>query len=734
MDDLLDTSAIDQRRVALLFARAPIALLAVLVNTTLLAWLMWGHVSSTAVLAWAGTLWLVTLGRAAMLALHRRAPQRYDARTWERAFAVGAAFNGVAWGVGGLSFVGPDVITTIAVVFVVGGMVAGASSSTSVSMLSFGLYSGPALAPVVLALILEGGTVPLVLAAMLSLFGLAMTVLARQGGAAIVGSMQLEQRNAALLDQLRVASEQRSNRLRLLLEQAGVGVLAADPDTLAVLEVSDNVPTLLGLGDVPIEGRSLAELGPLRSHQDRAQWRSTAARARQAEQIVSGIAGPVVDGSPNRRTLELSLRVRTVEASPYLLAVLEDVTERKALEAALLQSSVLASLGTMAAGVAHEVNNPLGYILANLHTLSERLAPPSSDATDLVEAVDECIVGARRIQRIVEDLTSTARSAAKTTRSGQADVDAILEACLKVAAAEIRDRAQVIRSGDTELRVTTDPIRLNQVFLNLLLNAAHAIPKGDPQGHRITIHTARTEDGQRVRITITDTGCGIHPDVLPRVFEPFFTTKDPGEGTGLGLSICHALVAGSGGTLTATSTVDHGTTMHIELPVSVNPQPAQHSTTAAPPRPRAAEPCRVLVVDDELLVRRSVERLLSEHQVVGCADGTQALTALQSEDDFDLILCDLMMAGMNGMELHEQLARHSPQDAERVVFMTGGAFTERSRRFLERVPNHRIGKPFDVDALRQLAASMAGSRTSAAAQPDATPAHTKGGGAATPPP
>ncbi|MCH9680407.1 MAG: response regulator [Deltaproteobacteria bacterium] len=727
---------IDRQRVAMLFARAPVALLTVVVNAGLLGWLMWGHAPTDLVLAWVGALWTVSLGRAWLVLSHRRRPDARSSVAWERAFAVGAALNGVVWGLGGFAFTGPDVITTLAVLLVMGGMVAGASSSTSISMLSFAMYAVPALLPVVVALGLTGTALAWVMAVMLVLFGGAMGVLARQGGRAIISSWRLERHNAILVEQLRLASQQRSSRMRLLLEQAGVAVLVAEPTTLTILEVSDNASSLLGTETGPLVGTTLDRIAPLAARADTASWALTATRARTSEQILGGITGqPRPDGTI--ADLEMSLVVRAIDGKDHLLAVLKDVAERKALEAALLQSSVLASLGTLAAGVAHEVNNPLGYILGNLHTLREHV-PPVADQlpTDTLESIDECIVGAQRIRRIVEDLTSTARSAAPGGHGGKADIEAILDSCLKVADAEIRYRARVVRSREQLPTVPVDPIRLNQVFLNLLLNAAQAIPEGDADANRITVRTSFDPKRQRVRVAVTDTGCGIEAELLPRIFEPFFTTKAPGKGTGLGLSICHALVTGSGGTLTATSVVGEGTTMQIEIPVEAQAEPDAPTVVVAPPRPPRPLSCRVLVVDDEPFVRRSVERLLREHEVVTVSDGAQAIETLDAGPGFDLILCDLMMAGMTGMELHEQLQRRSPDDAERMVFMTGGAFTERSRRFLERVSNHCIGKPFDVDALRELATTMASSRDgdSAAGSPVIPSPRVGSGGTRTPPP
>lgn len=578
-------ASVERERVAILYRRAPVALVTVVAVSGLLGWLLSAQVPVRILAPWLGTLWIVTAARTGLWLAFRREPERWTPRSWERAFALGAAVSGVMWGVGGVAFTGLDLVALVAVVFALGGMVAGASASNSTSMLSFRLFVVGSLGPTVAALLWQGATLSVLVAVMLALFGLAMTALSREGGQAIIGSLRLEQRNAVLVDQLRAQSRE--------------------------------------------------------------------------------------------------------------------------LEAALLQSSVLASLGTVAARVAHEVNNPLGYVLGNLQVLQEDLvARPAAGTVGMPEVVDECIQGVQRIRRIVEDLTSTARSVAHSEHQGNADVESILDSCLKVADNEIRDRATVVRQRTSVPRVQIDPIRLNQVFLNLLINAAQAMTEGGAEDQRIEVRTRFEAERGVVVVEIADTGCGISAQALPHIFEPFYTTKAPGKGTGLGLSICHALVTSSGGRLSATSTPGQGTTMRVELVASPAEADAASEATVAPSRP-PAQPApgprsrRVLLVDDEPLVRHCVPRLLREHHVVTAGNGREALDVL-GQGPFDLILCDLMMDGMTGMELHEELMQRAPADAARMVFVTGGAFTPAARQFLARIPNRTLTKPVEVARLRAL--------------------------------
>jgi len=234
--------------------------------------------------------------------------------------------------------------------------------------------------------------------------------------------------------------------------------------------------------------------------------------------------------------------------------------------------------------------------------------------------------------------------------------------------------------------------RLGQVFLNLIVNAAHAIPEGKPAEHRIEIAIRNT--GTAAVIDVIDTGSGIAPEHLDRIFDPFFTTQDVGTGTGLGLAISREIITGHRGTLTARSTVGVGTTMTVTLPH------AQAAVTVpmqvvAPVPPPSARRGKVLVIDDEPFITRVLQKGLSRHDVVVASQARDALARIAQGETFDVILCDLMMPEISGIDVHEYLVREHPAIARRVVFMTGGAF-------LSSVPNARIDKPFSLAQIAQL--------------------------------
>jgi CheY-like chemotaxis protein/anti-sigma regulatory factor (Ser/Thr protein kinase) len=279
---------------------------------------------------------------------------------------------------------------------------------------------------------------------------------------------------------------------------------------------------------------------------------------------------------------------------------------------------------------------------------------------------------------------------------------------------EIRHRARlVVEYGDTGLVEGSDS-RLGQVFLNLMVNAAQAIPEGDADGHVIRI-ASRKELSGRVVVEITDSGSGIAPENLRHLFTPFYTTKEPGVGTGLGLAICHRIVTGLGGELLVRSELGKGTTFTVILQAAPDGRPV--SQAAPPPIPRALVRGRVLVIDDDPMVGTVVARTLAkEHEVVATVSARDGLARLRAGEVYDVIICDLMMPQMTGAELYAELLKFEPRLAERMIFLTGGAFTTAARTFLDDVNNAKLEKPFDARELRALVNERVGrglSRTAA---------------------
>ena len=387
-----------------------------------------------------------------------------------------------------------------------------------------------------------------------------------------------------------------------------------------------------------------------------------------------------------------------------LIGIITDTTEPRNLQAQLMVSDRMASVGTLAAGVAHEINNPLAAVIANLEFVSESLTTMGSQpsATWLLEEVkqplDEAREGAQRVRLIVRDLKIFSRSPSDDP-SDAVDVKAILESSLRMAWNEIRHRAQLVKRYGVVPRVKANEARLGQVFLNLIVNAAQSLPEGRAEHNEICVSTRL--EGKRVIVEVSDTGAGIPPEIIGRIFDAFFTTKPVGVGTGLGLAICHRLVTDIGGELTVQSEVGKGTTFRVALPVADEPE--RKVAPPVEPVPGTGRRGRILVVDDEELVLHSVQRMLfKEHDVVAVSAATEALALCARGEAFDVILCDLMMPDMTGMDFHRWLSGVAPQLATRLIFMTGGAFTAKAQQFLAETPNEHIEKPFHPANLRAI--------------------------------
>jgi PAS domain S-box-containing protein len=395
---------------------------------------------------------------------------------------------------------------------------------------------------------------------------------------------------------------------------------------------------------------------------------------------------------------------RTVEfdGERAALVVLRDVTQRRRIQSRLLLADRMASVGTLAAGVAHEINNPLTYVVGNLAYVAERLrrlaeALPEDAMDEMQTAIREAREGADRVRVIVGDLRTFSRDDERV--HAPVDLHAVLDSTLNIAASELRNRARLVREYGDVAPVRANHGRLGQVFLNLLVNAMQAIPDDDRDDHLIRIRTW-TEAGQAV-VEIVDSGAGIPPEALAHVFDPFFTTKPVGVGTGLGLSICHNIVSAMGGEIAVESRVGRGATFRVSLPLATDPVPAFRAEPDPTPLPTRR---RILIVDDEPTVARSIQRVLDGLHDVAVAHDTEAALERLSSQEFDLVLCDVVMPGRDGIALWNEVVRDHPSYARKFLFLTGAAVNPRVASFLAAQPNRWLEKPFDVAELLRLIA------------------------------
>jgi len=372
-----------------------------------------------------------------------------------------------------------------------------------------------------------------------------------------------------------------------------------------------------------------------------------------------------------------------------------DITERKRVEEELQrqresrhQSEKLADMGTLLAGVAHELNNPLAVVMGYSGMLEQALGdgPHARRAEKIVKAADRCV----RIVRNFLALARQHRPERKEVRLNQ-----VIEEAVELLAYPLRvdDVEVALRLANDPPVLWADPNQLHQVLVNLITNAHQAMHSAPPP-RRLVITSRVDAAGARVSLEVADTGPGIPSEIRQRIFEPFFTTKPEGQGTGLGLSLCRGIVEAHGGAIRVETEPGRGATFIVELPVVAPPAAdrAAGASDAAPVKRGAA----ILVVDDEIEVGRLLADLLAvdAHQVDTASNGAEALEMLE-ERDYDLILSDLRMPRLDGPGLYREVEKRHPALLSRFIFITGDTLNAETRGFLEQVTVPSLHKPFD---------------------------------------
>jgi PAS domain S-box-containing protein len=492
------------------------------------------------------------------------------------------------------------------------------------------------------------------------------------------------------------ALRQSEQRFRFLVEAAPDGVVILNAGRIVFM--NPRAALLLGAGTIEgALGRSIAEFLP--PEDARATAERIATMFRTGVEMAPNEYG--VLGHPER-TVEIKSIQCTWDGGPAVLAFARDVTERKAMHRKLVEADRLAALGTLAAGVAHEINNPLAFAQLSLQRIEHELRG-RADLASLREDLARVQTGIDRVAVITQGLRTFAR--ADDAPPGPVDVTAVVEASLRLVDTDLRHRARLIRRFADVPLARGNGSRLEQVFVNVLLNALQALSNDETRHEEIEVAIEASSGG--IAISIRDTGHGIAPHIMPRLFDPFFTTKQIGEGMGLGLAVSRGIVEGFGGTIEITSTPDHGTTVTIRLLAHV---PIERSVAVAiAPAPTPAR-LRILVIDDEPLIRNSLARGLACDHEVATADGGEAALLAVATTTFDVILCDMMMPGMSGREVHRRIARDHPGLERAIIFITGGSIASDLDTFLASTGAPCVMKPFRLEQMLDTIARVARDR------------------------
>jgi two-component system NtrC family sensor kinase len=495
-----------------------------------------------------------------------------------------------------------------------------------------------------------------------------------------------------LMDSLSATGAAERN-LRVVMEAVPDAITVLDRDGRTV-DMNAAAANLVGLPREAVPGRSIFEfleaeaVGVTRENLDAAfagdvrRFEVPFVRADQTRGISSMLYAPVREAGRVIKVLALS----------------RDVTDLRHAEAQLQQAEKLAAMGQLVSGVAHEINNPAAIISGFAQTMMlDEVKPEHGEMMQMI--YDE----ATRIGRITQNLLAFARAGSKERTL--VDVNDVVRRTFALRSYHL-STLNIVAQLDltqTDPKVWGNSSELQQMLLNLMINAEQALMTVDTP-RTLTLRTVGTD--RDVTIACIDTGPGIAPDIRERIFDPFFTTKPEGVGTGLGLSICYGIVHDHGGRLTVESEPGEGATFAALLPR--DPRTQRRVSLETRQVVEEVGPLAVLLVDDEAGLRKAVARFLNRRglQCRAVGDGAEALEVLRFQD-FDVIISDVRMAGMNGPELLERLRADRPDLVPRLIFSTGDTFASETAALLEESGVPYLLKPFDFARLETLIREVA---------------------------
>ncbi len=481
-----------------------------------------------------------------------------------------------------------------------------------------------------------------------------------------------------------------------LFEHASDSIFIIDPSSMQILDVNRAALALTGYSrDELIQLRFVNLCSFLRDKE-----KEIAESPEQVHKMFTTYGNMPLQRKDNNTVLtEGSASVMNYSKGQTVQIFLREVTERRRLEQQLRQAEKLSALGQLISGVAHELNNPLAVISGYAQLLAMRPAVEEKTRNDLLKIQRE----SERASKIVQNFLAFARK--HPMEKTNVNINSLVEVSLELMDYDLRASGiRLIREVEPNLPdVFADPNQLEQVFLNIITNAVHAM-EGSPREKVIKIATSSS--GKNVTVIVTDHGKGIPTAILEKIFDPFFTTKEVGVGTGLGLSISFSIIKEHSGNIYAQNHAEGGAVFSVELPVSHMKKAAKKDEDEPRKKEPPAPPHRtfqVLVVDDEAAIQDVFAELLMDYscRVTGASNGLHGLKHIE-ERDFDLVICDLKMPGIDGRRLFEKVKEIKPELAKKFVFITGDTNSPKTMDFLQKNGNRWIAKPFnfrEVDSL-----------------------------------
>ncbi len=488
-------------------------------------------------------------------------------------------------------------------------------------------------------------------------------------------------------------------RLRAILETAVEGILSIDERGI-VEAINPAAERMFGYAAPEVLGRNVSMLMPS-PYEEEHDGYLAAYLATGAKKII-GIGREVQGRRRDGTVFPLHLAVSEVRFGTQrtFTGFIRDLTEAKRLEQEFLHSQKMEAVGSLAGGIAHDFNNLLMGILAYSRVTAEELEPGPTRA-----ALEEIGAAANRGIALTRRLLAFSRG--RTLRLEPTSIDDVVRANESMLRQVLTEDVELDFRLEAQARVLADPGLIKQILINLLINARDALPVGG--GIRVRTRAS----GSEVVLEVQDDGCGMPPEVAARIFEPFFTTKAPGKGTGLGLSTVQRIVGQLSGRIELASEVGRGTTFRLVFPRLEHGQPRE----SVPPArgPARLGRCSILLVEDDRLVRASIQRWLATNGYdVRAAEGpAEALAAVRADGPFDVLLTDIVMPGASGTQLAAQVLALFP--GIQVVFMS--AHEPEMLIETHRLPRGAIclQKPFELEALLGVLESLEPAREPATA-------------------
>ena len=522
----------------------------------------------------------------------------------------------------------------------------------------------------------------------------------------LVGSLS----DRTLMQRVEQKLENTQKRFDILFHHMNDAAVLADVETGLILEANQPSERLWGKSISQLVGSHQSELHPpaLSEEAKRAFTEHIAALMKNKR---ATIQVPIMRMNGDVVPAEISSSLLDIDGKTRILGVFRDISDRvqadkdiRERDAQIQLSSHLSSIGTLAAGVAHEINNPLTYVLGNLEILKALTKENWTQNREIEELIDAALTGAGYVQEIVSDLKAISSRGEHEQASDPCEVIRIAS---RMVMADLKHRATLKLDLASSARVPLSSARMSQVILNILSNSGRAFNDTDLNKNRI--HLTAREVGDSMHIDIEDNGVGIAREDLDRIWTPFYTKNRRPGGTGLGLAISRRILMEVGGSIEIQSELGLGTTVHIKIPLLRETGSADTGTGSQPPANTSLKrKPSLMVVDDNALILTLVAKILQQDfSVTTCLDARDALRQVDAGQQFDLVVSDIMMPTMSGKVFFSEMCRRGAYE-DRFLFITAGSVTEDDLAFEQRMSDKGrvIHKPFQAAKFRDAAKEL----------------------------